>query len=135
MSPSCFRDTAHAHKTLDGKVGDELKKSLDSKGLKVLAYWENGWRDVTNSRAPVKTPGDLKGLKIRTNNSPMNIAAFKNLRREPYSDAILRSPIPASKPVRLMPRNTLSTSCGQRNSMRYRNISPSLITPIRLCCW
>ena len=45
----------------------------------MLAYWENGWRDVTNSRQPVKTPADLKGLKIRTNNSPMNIAAFKVL--------------------------------------------------------
>ena len=75
--PFLFRDTAHAHKTLDGKVGDDLKVSLEGKGLKVLAYWENGWRDVTNSRAPVKTPADLKGLKIRTNNSPMNIAAFK----------------------------------------------------------
>lgn len=75
--PFLFRDTAHAHKTLDGKVGDDLKASLEGKGLKVLAYWENGWRDVTNSRAPVKTPADLKGLKIRTNNSPMNIAAFK----------------------------------------------------------
>lgn len=75
--PFLFCDTAHAHKTLDGKVGDDLKASLEGKGLKVLAYWENGWRDVTNSRAPVKTPADLKGLKIRTNNSPMNIAAFK----------------------------------------------------------
>ena len=75
--PFLFRDTAHAHKTLDGKVGDDLKVSLEGKGLKVLAYWENGWRDVTNSRQPVKTPADLKGLKIRTNNSPMNIAAFK----------------------------------------------------------
>lgn len=75
--PFLFRNTAHAHKTLDGKVGDELKKDLEPKGLKVLAYWENGWRDVTNSRAPVKTPADLKGLKIRTNNSPMNIAAFR----------------------------------------------------------
>lgn len=75
--PFLFRDTAHAHKTLDGKVGDDLKASLEGKGLKVLAYWENGWRDATNSRAPVKTPADLKGLKIRTNNSPMNIAAFK----------------------------------------------------------
>lgn len=75
--PFLFRDTAHAHKTLDGKVGEELKKSLEPKGLVVLAYWENGWRDVTNSRAPVKTPADLKGLKVRTNNSPMNIAAFK----------------------------------------------------------
>ncbi|MCZ6127519.1 2,3-diketo-L-gulonate transporter substrate-binding protein YiaO, partial [Escherichia coli] len=54
--PFLFRDTAHAHKTLDGKVGDDLKASLEGKGLKVLAYWENGWRDVTNSRAPVKTP-------------------------------------------------------------------------------
>lgn len=54
--PFLFRDTAHAHKTLDGKVGDDLKVSLEGKGLKVLAYWENGWRDVTNSRAPVKTP-------------------------------------------------------------------------------
>lgn len=53
--PFLFRDTAHAHKTLDGKVGDDLKASLEGKGLKVLAYWENGWRDVTNSRAPVKT--------------------------------------------------------------------------------
>ncbi|EPM8762882.1 DctP family TRAP transporter solute-binding subunit [Escherichia coli] len=64
--PFLFRDTAHAHKTLDGKVGDDLKVSLEGKGLKVLAYWENGWRDVTNSRAPVKTPADLKGLKTRT---------------------------------------------------------------------
>ncbi len=132
--PFLFRDTAHAHKTLDGKVGDELKKSLDSKGLKVLAYWENGWRDVTNSRAPVKTPGDLKGLKIRTNNSPMNIAAFKIFGANPI-------PMPFSEVYTgletrtIDARNTLSTSCGQRNSMRYRNTSPSLITPIRLCCW
>ncbi len=48
--PFLFRDTAHAHKTLDGKVGDDLKVSLEGKGLKVLVYWENGWRDVTNSR-------------------------------------------------------------------------------------
>lgn len=38
--PFLFRDTAHAHKTLDGKVGDDLKVSLEGKGLKVLAYWK-----------------------------------------------------------------------------------------------
>lgn len=75
--PFLFRDTAHAHKVLDGKVGDELLKALEPLGLKGLAYWENGWRDVTNSKGPIKTPADLKGLKIRTNNSAMNIAAFK----------------------------------------------------------
>ncbi|CAI6197882.1 2,3-diketo-L-gulonate-binding periplasmic protein YiaO [Escherichia coli] len=72
MIPPYWQD-----KTPDCANGDDLKASLEGKGLKVLAYWENGWRDVTNSRAPVKTPADLKGLKIRTNNSPMNIAAFK----------------------------------------------------------
>lgn len=75
--PFLFRDTTHAHKTLDGKVGDDLRAAVEPKGLKVLAWWENGWRDVTNSRTPIKTPADLQGLKIRTNNSPMNIAAFK----------------------------------------------------------
>lgn len=75
--PFLFRDTAHAHKVLDGKVGGELLKALEPLGLKGLAYWENGWRDVTNSKGPIKTPADLKGLKIRTNNSAMNIAAFK----------------------------------------------------------
>ncbi|MEA7538803.1 N-succinylarginine dihydrolase, partial [Salmonella enterica subsp. enterica serovar Virginia] len=50
-----FRDTAHAHKTLDGKVGDELKKSLDSKGLKVLAYCSTRHRfQMSNPRLAVK---------------------------------------------------------------------------------
>lgn len=75
--PFLFRDTQHAYKVLDGKSGEELLNSLEKVGLKGLAYWENGWRDVTNSRHPVRTPADLKGLKIRTNNSPMNIQAFK----------------------------------------------------------
>lgn len=103
--PFLFRDTAHAHKTLDGKVGDDLKVSLEGKGLKVLAYWENGWRDVTNSRAPVKTPADLKGLKIRTNNSPMNIAAFKVLALT-RSRCRLPKSIPGWKPALSTLRNT-----------------------------
>ncbi|MBW6086525.1 hypothetical protein KZ779_15990 [Escherichia coli] len=56
MSLSCSAIPLTRIKTLDGKVGDDLKASLEGKGLKVLAYWENGWRDVTNSRAPVKNP-------------------------------------------------------------------------------
>ncbi len=103
--PFLFRDTAHAHKTLDGKVGDDSKASLEGKGLKVLAYWENGWRDVTNSRAPVKTPADLKGLKIRTNNSPMNIAAFKVFGANPSRCRLPKS-IPGWKPALSTLRNT-----------------------------
>lgn len=118
--PFLFRDTAHAHKTLDGKVGDDLKVSLEGKGLKVLAYWENGWRDVTNSRQPVKTPADLKGLKIRTNNSPMNIAAFKVFGANPIPMPLPKS-IPGWKPALSTLRNTRSTSSGQQNFSKCRS--------------
>lgn len=72
-----FRDIVYAYKTFDGKVGDDLKVLFEGKGLKVLVYWENGWRDVINSRVSVKIFVDLKGLKIRINNSSMNIVVFK----------------------------------------------------------
>ncbi|EKS7794844.1 TRAP transporter substrate-binding protein [Edwardsiella piscicida] len=81
--PFLFRDTEHAYRVLDGEIGAALLSRLETVGLKGLAYWENGWRDVTNSRRPIQTPADLKGLKIRTNNSPMNIAAFRLLGANP----------------------------------------------------
>lgn len=81
--PFLFRNTEHAYRVLDGEIGAALLSRLETVGLKGLAYWENGWRDVTNSRRPVQTPADLKGLKIRTNNSPMNIAAFRLLGANP----------------------------------------------------
>lgn len=56
-----------------GTIDMEMSGSNNFTGLSPVI----NLRDVTNSRAPVKTPADLKGLKIRTNNSPMNIAAFK----------------------------------------------------------
>ncbi len=81
--PFLFRDTEHAYRVLDGEIGAALLSRLETVGLKGLAYWENGWRDVTNSRRPIQMPADLKGLKIRTNNSPMNIAAFRLLGANP----------------------------------------------------
>lgn len=63
--PFLFRgNTAHAHKTLDGKVGDDLKVSLEGKGLKSAGLLGKRLaRYVTNSRQPVKTPADLKRTK------------------------------------------------------------------------
>ncbi len=81
--PFLFRSKEHAYKVLDGEIGDQLLKDLEPLGLKGLAYWENGWRDVTNSRNAVRVPADLKGLKIRTSASPMNIEAFKLLGANP----------------------------------------------------
>jgi TRAP-type transport system periplasmic protein len=81
--PFMFKDTAHAYRVLDGKVGQEMLDKLDAFGMKGLAFWDNGWRELTNSKHPVKTPADVKGLKIRTTSSPAHIEAFKLLGANP----------------------------------------------------
>ncbi len=77
--PFLFRDYAHADKVLDGSLGGQLLADLDKVGFKALAFWENGFRNLTNSRRPVKNPADAKGLKIRTMENKIHIAAWKTL--------------------------------------------------------
>ena len=75
--PFLFRDKAHARAVLDGPIGQELLTKFDSKGFKALAWGENGVRHMTNSKRPVNAPDDLKGLKMRTMENPVHIAAYK----------------------------------------------------------
>ena len=78
-----FKDTAHAYRVLDGKIGQEIMDKLGEFGLKGLAYWDTGWRELTNSRQPVHTPADVKGLKVRTNGSPAHNETWKLLGANP----------------------------------------------------
>ncbi|MBT2299382.1 TRAP transporter substrate-binding protein [Variovorax paradoxus] len=64
--PFLFTDIQKAWQLLDGPVGEELSKRTAAKGMVVLGYWDNGIRHVTNNKRPIKTPADIKGLKIRT---------------------------------------------------------------------
>ena len=75
--PFLFRDKAHARAVLDGPIGQELLSKFDAKGFKALAWAENGFRHMTNSKRDVKAPEDLKGLKMRTMENPVHIAAYK----------------------------------------------------------
>ena len=75
--PFLFRDKAHAHAVLDGPIGQELLTKFDAKGMKALAWAENGVRHMTNSKRAVNSPEDLKGLKMRTMENPVHIAAYK----------------------------------------------------------
>ncbi|GMV48271.1 MAG: TRAP transporter substrate-binding protein [Burkholderiaceae bacterium] len=75
--PFLFRDKAHARAVLDGPIGQDLLKEFESKGFKALAWAENGVRHMTNSRRAVNTPEDLKGLKMRTMENPVHVAAYK----------------------------------------------------------
>lgn len=75
--PFLFRDKAHAHVVLDGPIGEEMLKQFEPKGFKALAWAENGVRHMTNNKRTVLLPDDLKGLKMRTMENPIHIAAYK----------------------------------------------------------
>ncbi|WP_455600760.1 TRAP transporter substrate-binding protein [Cloacibacillus sp.] len=77
--PYLFTTRKAAFDAVDGELGQKLNSYLSKKGFEVLGYQENGFRHVTNSKRPIKTPADLKGLKIRTMENPMHIAFFKEL--------------------------------------------------------
>lgn len=81
--PFIFKDREHVYKVLDGEIGQGLLKDLEAQGLKGLAFWDVGFRAFSNSKHPVTKPEDIKGLKVRTNQNPMYIEAFKLLGGNP----------------------------------------------------
>ena len=81
--PFLFRDYDHARTTLDGNVGMELLNKMGDHDLVGLAWSENGFRHVTNSKREVKTPDDLQGLKLRTMQNKVHMAAFSGMGASP----------------------------------------------------
>ena len=69
--PYVFRDLNHMMAVIKGKVGQELAAKLEARGVKVLFWMEQGTRSFYTSSKPIRTPADLKGLKIRTIQSPV----------------------------------------------------------------
>lgn len=78
-----------SYKALDaveyGEVGKRLFKIIEEKGVVGLGWAENGFRDLTNSKRPVKKPEDLEGLKVRVVGSPIFIDTFKAMGANPVS--------------------------------------------------
>ncbi len=81
--PFLFKDHAQADAILDGPLGKEILKSLESAGFKGLSFSENGFRNLTNNRHPVKSPEDIKGLKIRVMASALHRAIWQALGANP----------------------------------------------------
>jgi tripartite ATP-independent transporter DctP family solute receptor len=77
--PFLFRDVAHAHAVLDGPIGQSYLAKFREKGLVALAWGENGMRHITNSKHEIRSPEDLKGLKLRLPQSDVMLAGFKSL--------------------------------------------------------
>jgi TRAP-type transport system periplasmic protein len=75
--PFLFRDYAHARKTLDGKIGQDLLAKFPAKGLVALAWTENGFRHMTNNKRPIVSADDAKGLKMRTMENKVHMEGYK----------------------------------------------------------
>jgi tripartite ATP-independent transporter DctP family solute receptor len=75
--PFLFRDFKHVDLVLDGAIGQKLLGDFEKISIKALAFWENGFRHLTNSRRPIRKVEDGKGLKIRTMENKVHLAAWK----------------------------------------------------------
>lgn len=81
--PFLFRDNAQADAVLDGPLGREILASLAGSGFKGICFSENGFRNLTNSRRPVKSAADVAGLKIRVMASALHKAIWQALGANP----------------------------------------------------
>ncbi|KYZ74790.1 ABC transporter substrate-binding protein [Anaerosporomusa subterranea] len=129
--PFLFASEKIVDSVLDGPFGQKMLDSLSANGLVGIMYMENGYRQLTNSKHAVKTPDDIKGLKIRTMENPVHLAAWRKLGANP-------TPMPFSEVFNAMQQKTID---GQENPnttnflqkfhevQKYTTVSNHVYTP------
>lgn len=75
--PYLVKDRAHMGRIEKALFWPTLAPAVETKGLKVLAVWENGYRHITNNKHPIKAPGDLKGIKLRVPEGKWRLKMFQ----------------------------------------------------------
>ncbi len=84
--PYLFNNHAEAWKVVDGPFLEEMSQDMTKKnGIKLLAMADNGIRSFTNSKRPIKSPEDMKGLKIRVMTAPIYVDLVKSLGASPQA--------------------------------------------------
>ena len=78
-TPFLFNNVKEADAVLDGPIGEKVKAKLQDKGLVGLVYWENGFRNLTNSKRAVTRLEDLDGVKLRVMQNNVFLESFKSL--------------------------------------------------------
>ena len=107
--PFLFQSDAHAFAVLDGPVGETLMGSMGDAGLQGIAFWELGFRNLTNNVRQVVEPADVKGLKIRTTPNPAHVLAFQTLGASP-------TPMPFAEVYSALQTGTID---GQENPVNH----------------
>lgn len=81
--PFLFRDRAHIQKAQSSEAVQKLVSTLPAKGVRLIGFVENGFRNITNNVRPITKPEDVKGLKIRTPENLAQVETFKALSASP----------------------------------------------------
>ena len=69
--PFLFDNSAHTDAVLNGPIGQKVFAGFEDHNMKVISVWENGFRQITNNVRPINSVADMKGLKLRTPQSPV----------------------------------------------------------------
>jgi tripartite ATP-independent transporter DctP family solute receptor len=135
------------HKAIDaltgGEVGKELFKILESKDVAPLAWGENGFRELSNSKQPVRKPEDLKGLKIRVVGSPLFLDTFTALGANPtqmsWADAVPALSSGAvdgqENPLTVFMAAKLYSAANQKNLTLWGYVADPLIFVVNKDVW
>jgi C4-dicarboxylate-binding protein DctP len=84
--PFCFANRADTRARLDGALGEILAREVAARTeYEVLGFWDNGVRNLSNRERPIRTPGDCRGLRIRTLPNATYHATFRTLGLEPVT--------------------------------------------------
>jgi len=106
--PYAFQNTDEVHQALDGPIGRKLTESLENQGFIALAFWDNGFKQLTNNMRPIVTPEDLQGLRFRVMmNSSVLQEQFRML-------GARSTPLPFNDVYRYLEKNQL---IGQENTI------------------
>ncbi|TRO94412.1 TRAP transporter substrate-binding protein [Glycocaulis profundi] len=77
--PFLFRSVAHSRRAMDGAPGEAILESLTPHGLIGLCFYDSGERSFYTTRRPIETPADMRGLKIRVQNSDLYVSLVEGL--------------------------------------------------------
>ena len=119
--PFLFKDFQHVYRVLDSQFGEELNLAAQKKGLRILGWWTGGSRSIY-ARKPISDLVSMKGLKIRTMETPLIIATWKAL-------GLIPTPIPFSEVYTALQQGVVDAGEGNvisYESMKFDEVAPYL---------
>ena len=131
VMPFLFRSTEHLHHVLDGPIGQQILDSFSEAGFIALTFYDSGARSIYNDVREVRTPADVKGLRLRVQQSDIMMDMMSALGAQPY--VLSYGQVPAALETRLIDgaeNNWPSyVTTGHYLHARYITLTEHVMTP------